>query len=384
MELAFDVRMTIVREFQTLASLHHPNVIRVFDFGFDVVRGPYFTMEMLPSPRDIVAASADKSLEEKLRLLVQLLRALVYVHRRGILHRDLKPSNVLVTSDSVKVVDFGIAVTATAHHRAAGTMGYIAPEVLLGSAPTAASDLYSVGVLAYQVLSGRFPCDPRSTLTSTAGSRRASEPPPNEQVPPLAGLGQMTEHLNRVVMKLLELRPEHRYASAEKVIGDLGAAFGERMLVDTAETRDSFLKAAEFVGREQEIDTLLGALRDARVGKGSGWLVGGESGVGKSRLLDELRTLALVRNTQVLRAQAATEHARPYQLWSPLIRALAIYVGIADDEASVLKDIVPDIAELLEARARRSADAPTPGARSPPRRRRDGAAAPQAAACAAA
>lgn len=369
---AFDLRLTIAREFQTLASLHHTNVVRVFDYGFDQVYGPYFTMEMVESPRDIIVAGTDKSIDEKVRLLVQLLRALVYVHRRGILHRDLKPSNVLVAGDCVKVLDFSIALAGIAQTRAAGTIGYVAPEVLLGGQPTIASDLFGVGIIAYQLFSHRFPYDMSSassflrgllhrdvsdveierTMMSEVfmrlGEGASGLPAGRDGVRPLEGLGSMTESLNDVTMKLLAPDPKHRYASAEQVIEDLGASLGVRLGVDTVDTRDSFLKAAEFVGREHELKLLLDALGSARNGVGSAWLIGGESGVGKSRLLEELRILSLVRNTQVLRAQAATEHARPYHVWAPLIRALAIHVGVADDEASALKDIVPDLASLLD------------------------------------
>ena len=88
------LRLALAREFQTLASLHHPNVIRVLSYGFDDVLGSYFTMELLDSPQSIVEAAAERSLEDKIVLIAQLLRALIYVHQRGILHRDIKPSEV--------------------------------------------------------------------------------------------------------------------------------------------------------------------------------------------------------------------------------------------------------------------------------------------------
>lgn len=86
-------RLALAREFQTLASLHHPNVVRVLDYGFDRQRGPYYTMELLRDPKTLVEASADRPLREKILLLAQLLRALEYVHRRGIYHRDIKPKS---------------------------------------------------------------------------------------------------------------------------------------------------------------------------------------------------------------------------------------------------------------------------------------------------
>jgi tetratricopeptide (TPR) repeat protein len=372
-EASIKSRVTLAREFQTLSSLHHPNVIRVFDYGFDEDAGPYFTMELLPSPRDFVTAFGDCAPKDKLQPLVDLLRALVYVHRRNIIHRDLKPSNVLVAGGRVHVLDFGIALAAkSATGQAGGTLGYIAPEVLLGGAPSVASDLFAVGVLAYQLFAGQFPYDLSSASSFLRGvlqrtmsdvtaektmialaflalGERADEGPERSVGPvPLEGLGELTLPLNRIIMRLLAPEPEERYPSAEAVIGDLGEALGVRLAVDTADTRESFLKAADFVGREDELHQLLQAMRAAERGNGSAWLVGGESGVGKSRLVDELRTLALVRNAQVLRGRATREHARPYQPWAPLLRALALYVGVSDEEASVLKDIVPDLGTVLD------------------------------------
>lgn len=87
-------RLLLAREFQTLASLHHPNVIRVQSYGFDDLLGSYFTMDLLPSPATIVEAGRAQPEEAKVRLIAQLLRALAYVHHRGIIHRDIKPADV--------------------------------------------------------------------------------------------------------------------------------------------------------------------------------------------------------------------------------------------------------------------------------------------------
>jgi ABC-type oligopeptide transport system substrate-binding subunit len=106
------------------------------------------------------------------------------------------------------------------------------------------------------------------------------------------------------------------------------------------------LQAAKFVGRDAELAQLSGALDATLAGQGSGWLVGGESGVGKSRLADELRTLALVRGAQVLRGQAVSEGGSPYHLWRDALRWLALTTELAQEQASVLKPLVPDIAEL--------------------------------------
>ena len=112
--------------------------------------------------------------------------------------------------------------------------------------------------------------------------------------------------------------------------------------------RESFLQASTFVGRQTELNTLESALEAVFDGEGSFWLVGGESGVGKSRLLDELRTRALVRGAVVLRGGAAADGGLPYQLWRGAVPRLVLETDLTDFEAGILKPLAPDIDALLE------------------------------------
>src|SRR5262245_11638350 len=157
-----DLRLALAREFQLLSSLRHPHIISVLDYGFDEERQPYFTMELIENPRTVIQAGHGLSSGERVQLLIQILQALVYLHRRGIVHRDLKPHNVLVTSDTqLKVLDFGLSLmhkqAEVATGTTAGTMAYMAPEVFQGSPASESSDLYAVGVIAYELLAGKHP-----------------------------------------------------------------------------------------------------------------------------------------------------------------------------------------------------------------------------------
>src|SRR5690606_35991223 len=114
-----------------------------------------------------------------------------------------------------------------------------------------------------------------------------------------------------------------------------------------AAMRESYLQAAQFVGRDHEYNLLAEALRKSLKGQGSVWLVGGESGVGKSRLLEEVRILGLVNGAASLRGQAISNGSSPYQSWREVTRWVALQANLTELEASVLKILVPDIGALL-------------------------------------
>jgi serine/threonine protein kinase len=147
-------------------------------------------MELLSHPRTLLAAGTEQSLEGKAELLAQLARALVYLHRRGILHCDIKPSNVLCVVDDVKVLDFGIATKAAKSDTLAGTVEYMAPELFSGEPPSVESDLYSMGVVAHQLLTGKLPHNPQSMSLLLSRMLEPSLPSltgPDRRTAPLQG-----------------------------------------------------------------------------------------------------------------------------------------------------------------------------------------------------
>ncbi len=331
-----DMLLSLAHEFELLASARHPYIIQVFDYGFDETKNPYLVMELLQDAVPITAQGG--TLEMQTRLLIQALQAVAYLHRRGIIHRDLKPSNVLVVDDKVKVLDFGLSLKQGDQQESTeGTLGYMAPEVLQEGMPSKSADLYAVGVIAYELFTGELPFYRPSLEKMT---QAICLDPPNLDRP------NLPPPLREIVGRLLAKRPEGRYPSAETVTDVLSEAVGLDV-VETVEIRESYLQAARFVGREQELQQLTGVFESAEAGQGSSWLIGGESGVGKSRLLDELRTYAMIRGALVLRGQAVEGGGLVYQLWRDPMRPLVLSVELSDLEASILKAVVPDIERLL-------------------------------------
>lgn len=365
-------RLALAHEFQVLSSLRHPYIISVLDYGFWDGQ-PYFTMELLPGCKTLYAAGASYGAADKVRLLAQILLALCYMHRRAVLHRDLKPSNVLCVGQQIKVVDFGVAAAIGYVKSIAGTLEYMAPEVLVGNTPVPASDIYSFGVMACELLTGVYPFDLSSATRylsdvlakehwALVGSRMAlietlcARLSPTTQGHAVADPGDAREallarieppRLREFVRQAMAPGLKERFASAEAALEALEEAAGESFGAEVASTSESFLQAARLIGRDRELYQLEQALDAARKSRGGVWLIAGESGIGKSRLLNELRALALVRGAQVVRGQAITGGGAVYKEWGEIIRSLCVTTEIGGLEARVLKALVPDLPELL-------------------------------------
>ncbi|MBZ0297216.1 MAG: tetratricopeptide repeat protein [Anaerolineae bacterium] len=337
---AADLQMALAREFKVLSSLRHPNIISVLDYGFDTDGLPYYTMDLLENPVTILEAADDHSLAHQVGLLIQTLQALAYLHRWRILHRDLKPENVLVVDGQVKVLDFGLAMPLdqAAQDDVTGTLAYLAPEILLGEPSSPAADLYAVGVIAYELFGGRYLYDDTG-VTSLVNEILSA-------VPDIDVLN-VEPSLRAVIARLLVKSPAERYQNAVEVIHALSAAIDQPMMAETSAIRESFLQAARFVGRDDELRQLSTAQDQAVESRGSIWLIGGESGVGKSRLLEEVGNLALVKGMLVARGQAIREGGGIYNLWRDVLRRIILMTDVSDAEAGVLKSFVPDISDLL-------------------------------------
>ena len=342
-----NIRLALTREFQTLASLRHPNIISVQDYGFDEEQRPFVTMALLENAVEFQEAAAPLDNFARVNLLLQMLQALAYLHRRGIIHRDLKPANVLVTQDGLKLLDFGLAIEADKVKDIAGTLMYMSPETLKQEGTSPASDLFAVGVMMYEMFTGEYPFD-GATPNALVMQVLTAEPDwatfPDLDV----AATDKTPALRSIAYRLLRKDPKQRYQDAYQVIRELCAAAQQPVPLESVAIRDSFLQAARFVGRERELSTLMEALDQTITGKGSQWLVGGESGVGKTRLLDELRTHALVHGAVVLRGQEVAESNVIYQLWREPIKRMALFDEMSALQAGILKDIVPQIEGILD------------------------------------
>jgi eukaryotic-like serine/threonine-protein kinase len=215
------------REASSAAALQHPNVVSVYDRGeYD---GTYYiAMEFCEgsSLKDVINREAPLDCRRAIELTKKILLAARFAHRRGVIHRDLKPHNVIIhpdeSGDDVKVADFGIARAGASEITEVGaimgTAQYLSPEQAQGHSVDEASDLYSVGVVLFEMLTGRAPFDGDSAVAIAL--KHVSEPPPS----PRELRPEIPPELETVVLKALAKTPEQRYRDADSFIRDLEVA----------------------------------------------------------------------------------------------------------------------------------------------------------------
>jgi hypothetical protein len=214
-----EFRERFLREAEIGRTLHHPNIIRIFERG-DVAGVPYFTMELVKGETLQARLRRTGALRPRdaARLVAQVAEALDYAHLKGVIHRDLKPSNIMVLEDGmVKVMDYGIArarrfdgLTVTGAFL--GTPDYVAPETAEGKGVDARSDLYSLGVVFYEMLTARKPFigdTPFATIR-----KHCSEPP----TPPSQFTIGLPPVVEAIVLRLLAKKPEDRFPGAEELL----------------------------------------------------------------------------------------------------------------------------------------------------------------------
>ena len=210
-------------ESQAVAQLSHPNIVSVYD----VSRGgdmEYIVMELIDgiTLKQYMEKRGQLNWRESLHFITQIMRGLSHAHSRDIIHRDIKPQNIMVLRDgSVKVADFGIACLAdsaqTLTQEALGSVHYISPEQARGDRPDARSDIYSSGVVLYEMLTGRLPFEGESAV-SVAIQHLSSIPLAPREINP-----DIPEQLELICMKAMAPDLEHRYQSADAMIADLEA-----------------------------------------------------------------------------------------------------------------------------------------------------------------
>ncbi len=285
-------------EFAALALLRHRNLAQVYDFG--VTREEmFFSSEYVPG-EDLLSAARGADLNTVFRLVVELLRALDYLHRRGVLHLDLKPENILVPKPEggergLKLIDFGLAEWkrrgVSGPGEFSGTPPYAAPELMLEQGAGPASDIYALGMLFHRLFAKEFPFPSQDPLAMMQA--QVSGPPRRAQ-----GLNPaLPEAFSDLLFKMVAKDPRDRFASIPELLAAINAVLDENFRLRGAAAPAAVLEESDHFFRRALLDRLTAELQSSAPRRLA--IVGG-TGLGKSRLLRRLKELLQLAGRQPL------------------------------------------------------------------------------------
>ena len=347
-----DARQRLIREARAAAALNHPHIVAVHDVG-EAGGLPFLVMELVAGPRLSQARPTD--LSRVVEIATQICAALEHAHANSIVHRDLKPDNVLLSgtsqSSNVKLADLGLALPgygARISHAGVivGTAAYMAPEQALGLPVDGRADLYALGVLLYELTTGRIPFTGEDALTIVSQHVHAPVVPPRVLRPDLP------RALESVILRLLAKDPSQRFSSASETRAALIQSLTDKDQVTEAESGSTVaildaLSRGRLVGRADELCEARELWQRAREGRGHAVLLSGEPGAGKTRLAREITIQAAVDGALVLSGGCYEyEAATPYL---PLVEAVRRWVREEKDDdklREMLGDTATQIAKL--------------------------------------
>ncbi len=360
-----------IREAQAVAKLNHPNIVSIHDIGKEGEK-QFFVLEFVDgmSLRGLMETYPEGKCDFQtvLRAAIDVCGALQFAHSRGVLHRDVKPENILITQEGVaKLMDFGLAKMlgepgVTKEGVIVGTVAYVAPENALGKGADQRSDLYSLGAVLYETVTGKPPFAGEDPVKIIFGHIH------DYAVSPIRSNPKVPQALSDCIMRLLEKEPSRRYQSAADLLQALRgiaedflreAYLPAHKTVVVPSPRPVAVKEVQLIDRVEELGLLREAVDKAVSGQGGVFLLCGEAGIGKTRLARELGAYARLRGMHVLYGRCPAlfrmDGVPPYVLWKEVIKdymetstpeQLYRALGFYPAEVSVL---VPELKQKLGA-----------------------------------
>ncbi|MFP2933442.1 protein kinase domain-containing protein, partial [Pyxidicoccus sp. 3LG] len=326
-------------EFFAMKKLQHPGTLKVFDWGMTEAGNRFITMEVVDG-KDLSTLVRDEPLDTRTlyRVLIQMAQVLAFLHSRLYVHCDIKASNVRITSSgAVKLMDFGVMhqLGTPSPGRLKGTLEYLAPEWQRGANIDGRADLYSLGVMAYYLVTRRLPFK-RNTPAALLADHLTRPPPKPSTICPVA------PQLEEIILLLLAKDPRERFQDAGELLEALCHASGEPPPEETLSARASYLHVPEVVGRGAELEALMNGLAEADWGQSHAVLIGAPAGVGKTRLLQEFELQAKLAELPFGRGQCRAEGQAPLAPITQALRALLPHTPV-----DLLERLSPKLGRLL-------------------------------------
>ena len=333
------------QEFLNLKKLSHPNIIKVFNFGFEKNHQPYFTMELVEGPALQELFSESFDLSAFVQYTTQICLALDYLHNRGIIHRDLKPANILLKQNednrfNALLTDFGMAENFRISNfdPRGGSHFYVSPEAIRGWKIDPRADLYSLGVALYEVATGTKPFSAETPIEVLKQHlHKIPENPTNIRK-------DIPFELSEIIFKLLEKNPSKRYSSALEVIQDLLKLASVSIPLPKLQA-SSQIWGGGFVGRKTELKLLRQAFEASRSQQNLHFtLISGERGTGKTRLLQEFSTQIQLDGGKIFFLNSIDTKGVPYGPIVELIRQIGVSapdgIELSEDEITIWRFIL--------------------------------------------
>jgi TolB-like protein/Tfp pilus assembly protein PilF len=344
-----------MQEARAASALNHPNLITVYDIG-ESEAGRFIVMELVAGRTLRAVIADDHSIETLMTLGSQMAKALAVAHAAGITHRDIKPDNIMVRDDGyVKILDFGLArlVPAGLGEEAAtlaqqtrpgqlmGTINYMSPEQARGEAVSQPSDIFSLGLVFYELATGRHPF-PATSLVGLLNAIIADTP-----VAPSHFNPQLSPELERLILEMLD-KEARRRPMAAAVEACLEATRGRAAARAQGEAPRQSPRLAiadspirHTVGREPERLELRTAFKAASAGRGSLLCVTGEPGVGKTTLVEDFLTELVAENQATMARGRCSERLAGTEAYLPLLEALDALVCENPMRAVMMRQLAP-------------------------------------------
>ncbi len=363
-------RVRVTREARAMGRLgDHPNIVTIHDIG-EHEGQPYIVIPVMPGG-DVgglieKAAEHRLSLEQALGIAKAVCRGLEFAHSKGIIHRDIKPGNVWLGADgTAKIGDFGLALAAdlprlTQPGMMVGTVTYMPPEQAMGGKVTAKADLYSLGAMLYEMVTGRPPFLGDDSVAVIG--QHINTPP----VAPTWHRSDLPPALETLILQLLEKDPEKRPESAAVVLQALEAIEAGKLAKESPKEApaENPLYRRVFVGREPELKQLQSAFDGAISGQGALMMVMGEPGIGKTAICEQLSTYVTLRGGRTLvgHCYEAGSLSLPYLAFVEALRSYVLNREVRDlreelgSGAADVARIISEIRERLKIRLRTQKD----------------------------